>query len=78
MNLEWDEIKARANEYKHGISFLEATEVFGDDYSSCIHDPDYSYGEERYLLFGISSKGNCLVVSYTEGRVSFVLFLRDI
>jgi len=78
VNFEWDEIKARANEYKHGISFLEATEVFGDDYSSCIHDPDHSYGEERYLLFGISSKGNCLVVSYIEGRVSIVLFLREI
>ena len=66
MDFEWDEIKARAIEKKHGISLLEATEVFGDDYSSCVHDPDHSYGEERYLLFGVSSKGNFLVVSYTE------------
>ena len=66
MDFEWDEAKARANEKKHGASFIEAAGVFGDDYSSCIHDPDHSYNEDRYLLFGVSSKGNFLVVSYTE------------
>ena len=66
MDFEWDETKARINEEKHGVSFLEATEVFGDDHSSCIHDPDHSYGENRYLLFGVSSNGKFLVVSYTE------------
>lgn len=66
MDFEWDETKARANEKKHGVSFVEATEVFGDEYSSCVHDPDHSYEEERYLLFGVSSKGNYIVVSYTE------------
>jgi uncharacterized DUF497 family protein len=66
MDFEWDEVKALANERKHGVSFLEATEVFGDDLSSCVRDPDHSHGEERYLLFGVSSKRNFLVVSYTE------------
>ena len=66
MNFEWDETKARANEKKHHVSFLEAAEVFGDEYSSCVRDPDHSYDEERYLLFGVSSRGNHLVVSYTE------------
>jgi len=66
MNFEWDETKARANEKKHGVSFLEATEVFCDVHSSCVQDPDHSYNEDRHLLFGVSSKGNALVVSYTE------------
>jgi hypothetical protein len=66
MDFEWDETKARINEEEHGVSFLEATEVFGDDHSSYIHDPDHSYGENRYLLFGVSSNGKFLVVSYTE------------
>ncbi|CAK0757163.1 BrnT family toxin [Gammaproteobacteria bacterium] len=66
MEFEWDAIKARANERKHGISFFEASEVFGDDYSSCTHDPDHSHDEERYLLFGVSSQGNFLVVSYVQ------------
>lgn len=66
MDFEWDEKKAFANEKKHSVSFLEATEVFGDEHASCVHDPDHSYDEARYLLFGVSSKGNHLVVSYTE------------
>ena len=66
MDFEWDDTKAHTNEKKHGVSFLEAAEVFGDDHSSCVHDPDHSYDEDRYLLFGVSSKGNFLVVSYTE------------
>jgi uncharacterized DUF497 family protein len=66
MDFEWDEIKARTNQRKHGVSFLEATEVFSDEHSSSVRDPDHSYREERYLLFGISLKGNYLVVSFTE------------
>ena len=66
MNFEWDEEKASTNQKKHGISFTEASEVFNDEFSSCISDPDHSYEEERYLLFGVSSKGSYLVVSFTE------------
>lgn len=66
MDFEWDKTKESANQKKHGISFVEASEVFNDDFSSCVSDPDHAYGEERYLLFGISSKGTPLVVSFTE------------
>ena len=63
---EWDPDKARDNEQKHGVSFLEASEVFDDDYSSSVPDPDHSADEERYLIFGISKQGRYVVVSYTE------------
>ncbi len=63
---EWDPEKARDNEQKHGVDFLEASEVFDDDHSSCVQDPDHSVDEERYLIFGISKQGKHLVVSYTE------------
>ena len=66
MDFEWDEAKARTNQRKHRVSFLEATEVFSDEHSSCVHDPDHSHNEERYLLFGVSLKGNYLVISFTE------------
>lgn len=66
MEFEWDGTKERSNRRKHGVSFLEASEVFGDDYSSYVQDPDHSDDEERYLLFGISSKRKHLVVSFTE------------
>ena len=57
MDFEWDETKALTNQRKHGVSFFEATEVFSDALSSCVHDPDHSYEEERYLLFGYPQKG---------------------
>ena len=63
---EWDPEKARENEQKHDVTFLEASEVFGDDQSSSVRDPDHSVGEERYLIFGVSKQGKHLVVSYTE------------
>ena len=63
---EWDADKARENEQKHGVGFLEASEVFDDDHSSTAQDPDHSVDEDRYLIFGISKQGRYLVVSYTE------------
>lgn len=66
MDFEWDEAKARTNQRKHGVCFIEATEVFADEHSSCVHDPDHSYDEDRHLLFGVSLKCNHLVVSFTE------------
>lgn len=66
MDFEWDPTKARANEQKHGISFFEACEVFGDDHSSSIRDPDHSVDEDQHLIVGVSKGGKYLVVSYTE------------
>ena len=66
MNFEWDPAKARLNESKHGVSFFEACEIFDDDHSSAVRDPDHSVDEERYLIFGLSKAGSYLVVSYTE------------
>ena len=63
---EWDPEKAQGNEQKHGVGFLEASEVFDDDHSSTVGDPDHSQAEPRYLIFGSSKSGKCLVVSYTE------------
>ena len=63
---EWDSEKAAENEQKHGVTFIEATEVFDDDHSSSVPDPDHSVNEQRYLIFGISKQGKHLVVSYTE------------
>jgi len=66
MDFEWDSEKAQENENKHGVSFSEASEVFGDGQSSIVGDPDHSEGEDRYLIFGVSRSGRYLVVSYTE------------
>jgi len=66
MDFEWDPEKAKLNESKHGVSFFEACEIFDDDHSSAVRDPDHSVDEERYLIFGLSKAGSYLVVSYTE------------
>jgi uncharacterized DUF497 family protein len=63
---EWDPEKARENEQNPGVSFLEASEVFSDDHSSSVPDPDHSIAEARFLIFGISKQGRHRVVSYTE------------
>jgi uncharacterized protein len=63
---EWDTEKARDNEQKHGVSFLEASGVFDDDHSLSVQDPDHSINEARYLIFGLSKQGRHLVVSYTQ------------
>ena len=66
MLFEWDATKAVANESKHRVSFVEPSEVFGDEHSSSIRDPDHSDEEARYLIFGVSNSGTHLVVSFTE------------
>ncbi len=57
MDFEWDPAKAGLNESKHGVSFFEACEVFDDDHSSTVRDPDQSVDENRYLIFGVSKVG---------------------
>ena len=63
---EWDPQKAVANLRQHGVSFDEATEVFGDPLAVNMPDPDHSIGQERFLLLGLCSRGRLLVVSYAE------------
>jgi len=66
MDFEWDECKANANQKKHGVTFWEATEVFGDELSSFVVDPDHSTEEERFLLFGKTKDSKYVVISFTE------------
>lgn len=66
VKFEWDPKKARANLKKHGVSFEEALTAFADWESTTIPDPDHSEGEERYVLLGMSSRGNLLVVPHAE------------
>jgi len=42
---EWDPEKARDNEQKHGVAISEASEVFANDHSSTVQDPDHSIEE---------------------------------
>ena len=63
-HFEWSTLKAAENEAKHGVSFDEATEVFGDPLALNMRDPDHSRREERLLVLGLSRRQRLLVVSY--------------
>jgi uncharacterized DUF497 family protein len=63
---EWDPEKADANLQKHGVSFDEASTVFGDPLSLLMPDPDHSADEERYLVLGMSAHQMLLVVAFAE------------
>ncbi len=51
---------------KHGVSFDEATTVFGDPLALTFADPAHSDEEDRLLTFGRTSNGKFLVVSHTD------------
>ena len=63
---EWDRAKAAANLAKHGVSFEEASTVFGDPLSSTVADPRRSQDEERFAILGMSTRGRLLAVFYAE------------
>jgi len=63
---EWDGKKAESTVRKHGLTFEEATTVFGDPLGLLMPDPDHSRGEERYLLLGMSTQQRLLVVAFAE------------
>jgi uncharacterized DUF497 family protein len=66
MEFEWDPEKSEVNLNKHGVSFHEASTVFGDPLSITFGDPDHSIGEHRFLTFGYSRISQLLVVVHTE------------
>lgn len=68
MLFEWDERKATENEKKHGVTFHEASTVFGDPLAVTFTDPDHSVNENRFITFGLSRFNRLLVVAHTDRR----------
>ena len=66
LTFERDSNKAGSNLAKHGVSFEEATTVFGDPFSITIPDPAHSQAEMRFVILGRSHQGRLLVVIHTE------------
>jgi hypothetical protein len=65
MIFEWDLQKAEKNLKKHGVTFQEASTVFGDPLAMTFQDPDHSIAEERLLTFGQSLQRRLIVISHT-------------
>ena len=66
LSFEWDENKAKSNLAKHGVSFEEASTVFGDPMSLTVPDPAHSQAEDRFIIIGQSHLRKLLVVVHTE------------
>jgi hypothetical protein len=66
VRLEWHPEKAAANLAKHGVSFAEASSVFGDALATTVLDPGHSVTEERFLTTGMSNQHRVVIVWHTE------------
>jgi uncharacterized protein len=51
LEFEWDEVKARNNLKKHGVSFLTAAAIFSHERLEKIDDRK-DYGEVRWIALG--------------------------
>ena len=66
MRFEWDPRKAAANLDKHGVSFEEASTVFGDPLAATVPDPLHSSEELRFVTMGLGESGGLLVVVHAD------------
>ena len=66
MQFEWDPEKDQQNQAKHGVSFDEASSVFGDPFALTIDDPDHSSEEKRFLTTGYSNRQRLIIVAHTD------------
>ena len=66
LQFEWNITKAQTNKRKHGITFEEASTIFGDPLSITIPDPAHSIGEDRFITIGTSVNDDLIVVVHTD------------
>jgi len=66
VKLEWDGDKAASNVTKHGVTFDEASTVFGDPLAVIFDDEEHSLDEIREIIIGHSILERLLLVSFTE------------
>ncbi|WP_252178709.1 BrnT family toxin [Endozoicomonas sp. 4G] len=66
IKFEWDQVKSRSNQRKHGVSFEEAKSVFYDEYAVQFYDEENSEAEDRFLMVGLSQESRVLLVCHCE------------
>jgi uncharacterized protein len=74
LEFEWHDAKAQANLRRHGITFESAKTVLKDAFGIERLDDRKDYGEERFILMGVSESDGLLTVAYTErsGRIRII------
>jgi uncharacterized protein len=71
---EWDDVKALRNERKHGVTFYEAREVFGD--LNALIELDEEVAEERWRHIGVTASGLLFVVATERGQRTRIIMAR--
>jgi len=66
MIFDWDDLKAESNKSKHGVSFSEAATSFSDPNAIEFLDGKNSDKEDRWILVGLSSKLQLLLIVFVE------------
>jgi hypothetical protein len=66
IRFEWDPVKAASNQKKHHVSFEEAQSVFYDEHAIQFFDESSSEVEDRFLMLGLSSEAQLLLVCHCE------------
>lgn len=66
IKFDWDPAKAASNLRKHGVSFEDARSVFYDEFAVQFYDEPHSSDEERFLMLGMSSGAQLLLVCHCE------------
>ena len=68
---EWDEVKRKSNIKKHDVDFADVTDLFYDEETIVIRDPEH-YDEERYIALGMDAKSRVAVVVHVYRDVDLI------
>lgn len=80
IGFEWDPGNSRKSELKHGVSQLEAEEIFFNEPLLFSDDEKHSNHERRLLALGKTNRERVLAVIFTlrqEGTLIRVISARD-
>lgn len=81
IQFEWDPVKARRNQRKHGVKFEDAMHVFEDAHALFEQDRVDETGEQRWQAIGIAGGTAVLLVAHTvredaEGEIVRIVSAR--
>ncbi len=66
LKFTWDPDKAALNQKRHGVSFVEAAEVFADPFRLEMVDLAHSESEGRFVSIGMTRRKGVLFIVYIE------------
>lgn len=76
MGFEFDPNRSAINKAKHGISFVEAQEIWAGVYITV--SLGNKHGEERYAVFGkIGEKHWTAIITWRNGNIRFISVRRS-